>query len=258
MDYREIMRGQWDEIKKTNPQYSLRSFAKKLDLDPSTLSQVLRGKRDLPATHIQRIISRLKLSPEDQKNFLKTLDPYSLQSYSHNRYLNTPTIDDQNNQIVVKILEELDYGALFALVGTKEFKPDPSWMAYRLKLTEKRVNEVLENLLSIGLIIKTEDSYVKGSADLKTSDNVTNLALQKAHATELELAQTALREVPIELRDFTSMTLAIDTKKIKEAQVLIRAFLKQMDELLETEDADEVYQMNVQLFPLSHITRKDQ
>ena len=54
----------------TNMQYSQRSFAQHLDIDHSTLSQFLRGKRKLTEATIQKLGSALKLSPEEIDSYV--------------------------------------------------------------------------------------------------------------------------------------------------------------------------------------------
>ena len=54
----------------TNTQYSLRSFALHLDVDHSTLSQLLRGKRKLTEATIQKLGSALKLGPDEMDSYL--------------------------------------------------------------------------------------------------------------------------------------------------------------------------------------------
>ena len=53
-----------------NPQYSLRSFALHLDIDHSTLSQLLRGKRTLTEAAIRKLGSALKLGPDEVESYL--------------------------------------------------------------------------------------------------------------------------------------------------------------------------------------------
>lgn len=49
----------------TNPRYSLRSFARDLSIDHSTLSQILRGKRRLTGRNVRALGRRLRLDAPD-------------------------------------------------------------------------------------------------------------------------------------------------------------------------------------------------
>ena len=54
----------------SNPQYSLRSFALHLDVDHSTLFQLLRGKRELTEASIRKLGSALKLGADEVESYL--------------------------------------------------------------------------------------------------------------------------------------------------------------------------------------------
>ncbi len=45
--------------------------------------------------------------------------------------------------------------------------------------------------------------------------------------------------------------MAVDSEKIPEAKILIKEFRQKMSALLESGKKDEVYQLAVQLYPLS-------
>ena len=54
---------------KKNSNYSIRAFAKALEIESSSLSQIINGKRPLTLKMCQRLGKRLGLSP-DEINFL--------------------------------------------------------------------------------------------------------------------------------------------------------------------------------------------
>jgi uncharacterized protein (TIGR02147 family) len=251
MNYREILQSNWQDRQKINPRFSLRAFAKKLEIEPSTLSQILRGKRDLPAADAQRVLSKLNLNPDMQKHFLDSMDPSNLEFRHYRAYLNTLSLDEQKDHITQQIFSDSWYGALLALVDTKGFVPETDWMAGRLGISRVKAAQIFADLQTVGLIEKVGDRYEKRNVKLKTSDEISSESLRRAHLEEMGLAAEALASVEMEFRDFVSITMAADSKQLKKAKVLIRSFLKQMDQLLETNKADEVYQMNIQFFPLS-------
>ena len=60
----------------------------------------------------------------------------------------------------------------------------------------------------------------------------------------------SLENDPIHTRSMTSMTMAIDPKKIKQAKELIDEFEINLSEFLEHGKKKEVYQLCISLFPL--------
>ena len=66
-------------------------------------------------------------------------------------------------------------------------------------------------------------------------------------------AIAALEYSPVEERDVSSVTMAIDVQRIPLAKEAIRAFRRRLMRLLEAGSPDEVYNLNIQLVP---VTRK--
>lgn len=63
----------WTELakrKNRNPRFSLRAFAKTLDLEPATLSRILNGKQRLSVNCCRRILAQLELNENDKRLFL--------------------------------------------------------------------------------------------------------------------------------------------------------------------------------------------
>ncbi|WP_216635913.1 hypothetical protein [Bdellovibrio bacteriovorus] len=65
-----------------NSSYSLRAFAASLELDPSTLSKILRGKRSIGKKFILQVGPKLGLNQQEINSFIKnvktvTRDPES-------------------------------------------------------------------------------------------------------------------------------------------------------------------------------------
>lgn len=69
-DYREILREQLNRRIKQNRYYSLRAFARDLQLAPSRISEVLNRKQGLSAKAAQKIANRLRLAESDSAYFI--------------------------------------------------------------------------------------------------------------------------------------------------------------------------------------------
>ena len=69
-DYRDILQCEFEARRARNAFYSLRSFARDLELPPSSLSEVLNRKKGLSLKAAQRILGKLQLDEEEQKTFL--------------------------------------------------------------------------------------------------------------------------------------------------------------------------------------------
>lgn len=67
ISYRDLLLDELRRRQARNVRYSLRAFARALDMDPSTLSKILRGKRALSMRKAFDLAMRLQL-PTDAAN----------------------------------------------------------------------------------------------------------------------------------------------------------------------------------------------
>lgn len=63
MTFRAVLQDEFERRRSANRRYSLRSFARDLVVDHSTLSQILRGKRRLTGRIVRAFGRRLRLAP---------------------------------------------------------------------------------------------------------------------------------------------------------------------------------------------------
>src|SRR5262245_38647568 len=67
---REYLQRELAERCADNPRYSLRAFARQLDVDHSTWSQLLRGKRRLTEVTIRAVCRQLSISEAETERFV--------------------------------------------------------------------------------------------------------------------------------------------------------------------------------------------
>lgn len=242
--------------KEKNPQLSLRAFAKKLKLGSGSLSEILNGSRRISKKLAVQICHELALDPQERMDVLSRFPnkrPYNKTPLevpdaqtSPQQYLRLST--DQFH-----VLSDGIHFALLNLMQIKGFKPDPVWIARRLKTTVSEVGKAISRLERL-LLIEFDSqakSWRRTAGALRTSDDIADLSVKKWHRESLEKADRALSEVPISRRDFSGMTMAIDVSKLAQAKELARKFQDDLAALLESGERNEVYQFNMQLFPLT-------
>jgi uncharacterized protein (TIGR02147 family) len=239
------------EIRAKNPAYTLRSFAKKLGLNSGALSGILSGKRRVSAKLAQKLIEKLSLDPQERHEILNLFPERKRhirdfeQKQTQNQYLQLSA--DQFH-----VISEWQHFAILSLMKTKDFRPDSQWIAARLGQPPKTIALALKKLVRLGLISETsKGEFLRGAPRYRTTDDVSSPALRRAHAQNLVLAQASLDRDPVEARDFTAITLAIDPSKLGAAKELIRKFQDELAELVECGEQTEVYKLCVQMFPLT-------
>ncbi|MCR9206443.1 MAG: DUF4423 domain-containing protein, partial [Halobacteriovoraceae bacterium] len=137
-------------------------------------------------------------------------------------------------------------------VKTRDFNLAIDIIAKRLGLESEETSHLMSKIFAQKLLIFTEKGkLIRSSHSLRTIDNQKNKSLQQGHQINCELASQALKETNVSERDFTSVTLPMNPKKMEEAREIIRNFQKELCILLESGSCTEVYKLNVQLYPLS-------
>ncbi|MES2801461.1 MAG: TIGR02147 family protein [Bdellovibrionota bacterium] len=250
------IRSHFAQLQRKNPAFSLRAFALKLDISPSALSEIMSGKRKVSKKMAVKLLDRMYLDPKEAEA-IKLLfdgnghdheaDPEKglLQKYKKNiNYLKLSS--DQFNMI-----SEWQHFALLSLMETVDFISEIPWMAKRLALSVTDVQKTLNRLMDLNLVSRKYNRYAPTNEPLITSDDVANQAVRKSHYEDLKLAEKVLDHCPVELRDFTAVTVAVDKSKIPEAKKMIREFQDSLSQFLEDGNKDEVYKLTFYMYPLS-------
>lgn len=252
----QLLHSRFAEAKAKNPSFSLRAFARKIGLSHATASRVLAGKRQVSRKVAQQITETLMLDPQEKSEIL-SLFPEKRRPH--------PTLDKvdplylQLSADHFKTISEWFHFAILSLMRTKDFKSDPKWIAKRLGLPAVTVEQALERLKRLEIITVDAKGRMKRSATrYRTTDDVANLSLRKAHFHNLELARGSLESDPVSERDFSSLTLAVRADRIAEAKIEIRRFQDEFDRKFEAEEnePDEVYRLFMGFFPLSRSRSK--
>jgi uncharacterized protein (TIGR02147 family) len=243
-----------------NSRYSLRAYARDLGIHVSTLSKVIKGQRSLPFSSLQRVTAVLGLDKEDQSKFCTSvLRNRGLGLSKGFDWIESPGLVLKNDQHF-RIISEWEYFAFLNLMKLKSFSCQIKWVARRLGISESRARKVFADLKAAGLVKVLEvnggEQWVRTESRMQTSDDVTSLALRIGHQNDLRLAASKMWDLPTELRDFCSLTLPAKPESLKKAKKMVREFLQQIEELMEVSDATEVYQVAVQIFPMTVIANQ--
>lgn len=150
--------------------------------------------------------------------------------------------------------------AIYVLIDLKDFNSDPAWIAKRLggSITPSQAKEALENLLKLDMIERDPvRGYRQKQEAVTVADDTRSVAVFSYHQSMIRLAGDALRKCKPSEREFNGATIAIPKENLPELKEKIRAFRKEINQLASGfEDPDQVYQLNIQLFPLTILEEK--
>lgn len=250
-DFRHYLQDELSSRCARNPNYSLRSFAKALSISPSALSALINGKRPITNNMKEKLGLKLGLSLEDIRQMIAR--PHG-NSKNHDETI-PPDLFRQITIDTFSIISEPHHYALLELMKTEGFRWDSKWIGKRLNKTVSEINIVIERLERVGLLErdhsgKLVDSTSGFSTDIR--DGLSSQAQRRFQERSLEKSIEALRTVPIDRRDNTSMTMAINQNDLPQAKKMIKEFRRQFCRKLEMSPSlDEVYQLTISFIPLS-------
>lgn len=236
-----LLKNKLEEIQKKNPRFSFRSLAKKVGISPGCLNELMHGKRPLSEFYANKIVLGLELGAEERN------EVYSLISTRSRKFAAQKTLAEKE----LELIASWEHFAILNLIRMKTFKPEPEWIAERLALPLEKVQQSLELLLDLGFIKRKGNSIARSVASLATTTDIPSEALVQAHVSDMHKAIEVLKRTPIDRRDYSAITMAINPHKMEEAKNLIKKFRRKLSMLVEEGDMTEVYNLNIQFFPLT-------
>lgn len=247
----KLLNSKFLSFRSSNPSYSLRAFAKKLAMSPGAVSELLKGQRRASLRVAEKVADKLLLDPQERATLFEQF-PQRLKR----RRSGQPEVQvlkyRQLTSDQFELIAEWQHYAILSLMETVDFHASISWISKRLGISRVASEQAFKRLLRLGLVAKnTEGKYSLTSVRCRTTDDITSVSLRRAHAQNLENAKISLERDVVEKRDFTFITMAIRPDRIPQAKEKIRKFQDEISTLLEEAPQTEVYQMCIQLFPLS-------
>lgn len=265
-DYRQYLADFYLAKKSVNPGYSHRVFAKQAGLSsPSHLLMIIKGERNLSIKTIEKFAEGMRLSAKEKRYFeLMVMFNQADDLQMKAKYFSEIMALKMSSKKLHKLeKEKFDFlskwyvVAVYVLVDLQSFKSDPQWIAKRLgnKITATQAKEALDNLTKLGMIAPDEGrGFRQTSGAITVPDDTRSVAVFNYHQSMIRLAAEALRNTPQNLREMNGATITIPTEKLSEIKEKIRAFRKEINQLASSyENPDEVFQLNIQLFPLTAV-----
>jgi len=259
IDYRKQLKEALGEKTALRPGYSMRAFAKQVEISPSHLSRVLRGEKDLSPKSALKIALELDFNHEKREQFLDLVSYHSADPHTKKLLLERinkrlkgnlkQSLDDE----LFKVISDWYYLPLFEFTKAKGFKSDSLWIAKKFNLSVAEINAAIDRMESLSLL--TRDSHgnlsVRSELQIQTTDDITSMAIRKHHKQMSEKAIQALQTQMTEEREFQSVHFAFSPNNIKRAKKMIREFADKFESELKPLSGEEVYQLNLQFFRLT-------
>lgn len=246
----QLLKAKYEDKRRHNPRFTLRSMARLVAIDPGSLSQILKQKRQLPKSEWIQFSEKLKLSEIEKRKFLDSLwIEFNLKKkVVEELEVHSKLLDEK---VYAEIIEEWEFAAAICLldvVGGSQFAPE-SLQNY-LGLSEFRAKEIYTKLFQYGLLEMKEGIILTKSPAFNTSEDTLSHTLQRAHEKELALISKKMKSVSPDEREITSLTFSGNKKDILLMKEWIRLRRDEFQVKFEGKEPNEVYLFSLQLVPL--------
>jgi len=268
LDYRKYLRAFYEHKKRsTKGRFSYRIFSNKTKVaSPNYLKLIIDGDRNLTLPHARRVAKFCELDTKETQYFLSLVKWNQAEKEEGENSRWAEVLKQRSiatrlelSTAQLAILSDLKTIALFELLQIEKEEPSLDRLAKRLGsgTTIADVAHGIELLQKAKLIQKTAKGFRLLNRTLKSNDDVPSQSVRSFHRQAMTAADDALGRIDFSEREFISTTLAIPKSALPALKETIRAF---RDEILavseQAENPEEVFQLNIQFFPLTQ-TRKD-
>jgi len=264
LNYRLFLKDFYNAKKEKSQDFSYRFFARKAQISsPSHFKLVVDGKRNLTEKTLSKYIKALGFKDKNEGYFFELLVKYDQEESNSKKVEIFKSILGEKKKKGLSVLgkeqfnflSKWHYVAIYVLVGIKGFNADPNWIASKLikRISVANIEKAINDLIRIGLL--EYDVHVglrQTNGALDTSDEIHSLAAVPYHQNMIALASDYLENGDWRLREFNGATIPLNLKTLESLKEKMRSFRREINEMTdELDDASDVFQLNIQLFPLT-------
>lgn len=266
LDYREYLQAYFNTAKENNHRFSLRTFSDVLGFKSKDfIHRVMKGEKNLSPGSITLVCQGLALNPRESY-FFESLVHFCQAETQDDRQKYYERLQTQLKGIRFRESQQLlcytqyeyysqwQHCAVRSYIGMHGFSGDYKTLANQLlpAISVEEARRSVAILSQLGLIAKKNNQWHITRTAISSGDRVAKLALKNFHNQCLQLAADSMDTVPPNERNISGVTLGISREKYDLIVERLNAFRKEIAMLTEEDpEAFQVYQLNLQLFPLS-------
>jgi len=263
LDYQEYLRDFYASHKQENPYFSYRYMGRRLSLDPGFLVKVMQGKKHLALDAVDPV-SRFCGMNEKENDYFEVLMRFGRAKSVRETKLYFEKLNSLRG-IKTSIIDQHQYAfyqkwyhtAIWALLGYYRFTGDYDALARKLspQITPKQAKDSIVLLGKLGFIKRNSDgTYSITTEKISTGKKWQSAAIHSFQTETIQLAKESLDRHKKELRDISTVTVAVSHKDLEEIKVRAQEFRQSILQLqTRADEMDVVYQVNVQVVPLTVI-----
>jgi uncharacterized protein (TIGR02147 family) len=258
-DPRDYLKFEMEMRQQRRPAYSLRAFARDLEIAPSTLVDFLKGRIGFSKERIFQISRKIKLTPDQMAHW----EDLMISKYSKDLALKNQAeikvkyrISSEKNSINLdqfKIVSEWFHLAFLELIEMDSSKySDLTVAAKALGVPIKTMRIVVKRLIKCKLLNQYESGRYKATQNTFVGDTLPSQAIRSYHFGVLSKAQKALENQDMNERYSSSTIMSVSEEDLKYFfEQLKKAPIKLFEKRPENNSPrNKLYALSLQFFSL--------
>ena len=260
LDYRDYLKDHYDEQKRCHTYFSYRYIAQKTGLDASFYAKILSKKKHLSEHRIEIMAQFLEFTSQEARYF-STLVLFNRATQSKQRdelFSKLLSLKNGSGQKILdyryfsewytiplrELLNHFDFDGTNGKELAQQFSPP---------LTELKVQNSIKTLLKLKMIAPDAEGFLRPTeAIITTGDQWQSQGIQQFQNEMIHRASYALLTLPKEQRDISTVTVSTSKACLSAIRERLAVARREILELIALEDeVDGVYQINLQVFPLT-------
>lgn len=262
-DSRHYLKSEFEARSRRRPHYSLRAFARDLELSPSSLSEYFNGKLTFSEERVISVCKKLQIKPIHQEHWLDLIKMESGVSKADQELAAVRVrarLKQEKGTIALDLFKTISdwyHYALLELIDIDERYQDPKVAGQALGINTKQVKEAWDRLIKVGLAQKVEGCYKACQLNTFAGEDIPSEALRNYHAGLIGKALIAQEVQPIEKKEFLSIIFSFKQEDLKAIKDELYEFQVDLtNRYAQKKNKNAVYCLSTQLFNLVSETPK--
>jgi len=260
-DYQAFLRDYFDDRKRQHSWFSYRYFAAKISMDHSNLIKAFLGKRHISQRNALSIADFLRFTANEKAYFTTLVQFNKCGDTKKSKALFENLLALKN--LTLKKIEPHQYDfyrkwyhtAVYSLLDYYDFRGNFTALASELSppITVRQARESISLLEKLQLIRKDADGrYIQAEKQITTGQKWRSLAIRTFQEEAIKLAIGSLNHHPKNIRDISTLTVSLSKGDMEAIREITEQYRKSIIKVIhESGPGDTVYQINVQIFPMT-------
>lgn len=253
----QYLQEEFERRVRKNSRYSLRAFARSLNVNAAELSQVFRGSRRLSWKSAVTVSKAMGLTPAESKHLLNILQT------EKGKKIGLDLVIDEQIELHSSPVNPADFEklgdwyhfAILNLIDTKGFEWTATHIARRLGLSPSEARIAMETLERSGMVQVLVNQGRKQGKSVKAfwevGSQMPSESIRRYHRQCLQKAIDALDTVPMDQREYRSVGIVVGAEDLGKIRAEVKHFTDLLMQRFERKGKNHVYQIQVAVFPLT-------